>query len=80
MHMLTTIIQQPTYNQNPQSLLFARALASLGFQPHGVINILGFNAVCRCFAAGLYIYVYMYMYVYIYIRPCVYVCTSIICN
>lgn len=28
-----------------QSLLFARALMSMGFQPHGVINILGFNAV-----------------------------------
>lgn len=26
------------------SLLFARALVALGFQPHGVINILGFNA------------------------------------
>lgn len=26
------------------SLLFARALVSLGFQRHGVINILGFNA------------------------------------
>lgn len=39
--------------QQRQSLLFARALLALGFQPHGVINILGFNAVCMFFFLGV---------------------------
>ena len=41
-----TAWQRWTFQEyHDQSLLFGRALMSLGFQPHGVINILGFNAV-----------------------------------